>query len=59
MTEAEIKEYVRKCPYSDKSIDTIHSCDLEFSYKKICPSKECACAKKFYGTGESDAKEKA
>ena len=47
MTGEEIKDYVKKCPYADKSIDTIHTCDLEFHYRKICPSAECACAKKF------------
>ena len=47
MTKEEIEEYVRNCPYSDKSIDSRHSCDLEFHYRKICPSSECACAKKF------------
>lgn len=47
MTNEEIKEYIKKCPYSDKSIDSIHSCDLEFHYKKICPSPECLCANKF------------
>lgn len=48
MTKEEITQYVKNCPYSDKSIDTIHSCGLEFHYRKICPSKECVCAKKFY-----------
>lgn len=49
MTIEEIKEYVKKCPHSDKSIDSMHTCNLEFHYRKICPSKECACAKLFYG----------
>ena len=47
MTSDEINEYVRNCPYSDKSIDSIHSCELQFHYRKICPSSECICAKKF------------
>lgn len=49
MTKEEIQEYVKNCPYSDKSIDSIHTCDLEFHYRKICPSPKCACATKFYG----------
>lgn len=48
MTKKEIEEYVKNCPYSDKSIDTMHTCGLEFHYKKICPSKECICARRFY-----------
>lgn len=47
MTKEEIREYVKKCPYSDKSIDSIHTCDLEFHYRKICPSPECLCDEKF------------
>lgn len=47
MSNEEIKEYVRNCPYADKSIDTIHTCDLEFHYKKICPSAKCFCAERF------------
>ena len=47
MSREKIEEYVRNCPYADKSLDSIHSCDLEFHYRKICPSKECLCAKKF------------
>lgn len=47
MTHDEIKNYVKNCPYSDKSIDTMHTCDLEFHYRKICPSPECFCADKF------------
>lgn len=47
MTTEEIKEYVRNCPYADKSIDTIHTCDLEFHYRKICPSAKCLCAERF------------
>ena len=56
MTQEEIKEYVRNCPYSDKSIDSKHSCDLEFHYRKICPSSECICAEKF-GLAERSDKE--
>ena len=48
MTKEEIEKYIRKSPYSDKSIDTKHTCDLEFNYNKICPSKDCVCANKFY-----------
>ena len=47
METVEIKEYVKNCPYSDRSIDDMHSCDLEFHYRKICPSSECICAEKF------------
>ena len=54
MTKEEIKIYVQNCPYSDKSIDTIHTCDLEFHYRKICPSKDCICAKKFGLIEESE-----
>ena len=54
MTKAEIKEYVKNCPYSDKSIDTTHTCALEFHYRKICPSKKCACAKRFYEAEEDN-----
>ena len=57
MTKEEINDYVKKCPYSDKSIDTIHSCDLEFHYRKICPSQECLCAKLFYGNGAKDGEQ--
>lgn len=53
MTRDEINEYVRNCPYSDKSIDSIHSCKLEFHYRKICPSSSCICAKRF-GIAESE-----
>ena len=58
MTRDEINEYVRNCPYSDKSIDSIHSCDLEFHCEKICPSSSCLCAKKFgiYKTESEDEK---
>lgn len=47
MTEEEIKKYVNQCPHSDKSIDATHTCDLEFHYRKICPSKDCFCSEKF------------
>ena len=47
MTNEEIKEYVSKCIYSDKSIDSMHTCSLEFHYRKICPSPDCLCADKF------------
>lgn len=48
MTEEEIKKYVNQCPHSDKSIDATHTCDLEFHYRKICPTIECLCAKKVW-----------
>lgn len=47
MTKEEINKIVKDCPYSDKSIDSIHTCDLEWHYRKICPSSECICAKRF------------
>lgn len=56
MTQEEIREYVKKCPYADKSIDTMHTCKLEFHYRKICPSPKCICAEKF-GLAESEDKE--
>ena len=49
MTEEDIKKYVNQCPHSDKSIDATHTCDLEFHYRKICPTIECLCAKKSLG----------
>ena len=55
MTDREIREYVKKCPCADKSIDTKHTCKLEFHHRKICPSPECICAKKF-GLAESEDK---
>lgn len=47
MTKEEINKIVKECPYADKSIDSMHTCDLEFHYRKICPSPECLCAKRF------------
>ena len=54
MTNKEIDEHICKCPYftGKNTIDRsalgthIGSCDLEFHYRKICPSAECLCAKK-------------
>ena len=48
MTEKEIQNHVRKCPYfgNPKTIDSRSSCDLEFHYKLICPSPKCICAEK-------------
>lgn len=55
MTDIEIKEYVKKCPHADKSIDSKHSCSYEWHHRKICPSKECICADLFYGKeGEAE-----
>ena len=56
MAPKEIDEYIMKCQYfggknciDRKNIGNylvhIGSCDLEFHYKKICPSGECICAK--------------
>ena len=47
ITKEEINKVVKECPYADKSIDSMHTCDLEFHYRKICPSPECICAEKF------------
>ncbi len=47
MTKQEIIEYVKNCPYSSKTIDSMQTCNLEFHYRKICPSEKCICAKKF------------
>jgi hypothetical protein len=60
MTNKEIDEYILKCPYfsGKNTIDRsalgthIGSCDLEFHYRKICPSVECLCAVRMYGVGE-------
>lgn len=48
MSDKEIQEYVRKCPYfgNPETIDSTSSCDLEFHYRPICPSEECICAEK-------------
>jgi len=62
MTPKEIDEYIMKCPYfSGKyTIDRklisgeythVGSCDLEWNYNKICPSKKCMCANKM-GLGD-------
>lgn len=47
MTKEEINKIVKDCPYADKSIDSMHTCDLEFHYRKICPSPKCICAERF------------
>lgn len=60
MNNKEIDEIICKCPYfsGKNTIDRsnlgthIGSCDLEFHYRKICPSAECLCAKKFGLIGE-------
>ena len=57
MTREEITAYVKNCRYSDKSIDSIHTCDLEWHYRKICPSKECICAKFFGLTDEEEVEQ--
>ena len=49
---AEIDAKITKCPYFsgkdtvDRSEYGTHigSCDIEFHYRKICPSPECLCA---------------
>lgn len=48
MTEKEIQNHVRKCPYfgSPKTIDSRSSCKLEFHHRPICPSSDCLCAEK-------------
>ena len=63
MTRTEIDEYICKCPYFsgakciDRSVLGTHigSCELEFHYKKICPSSKCICADKF-GLAESEGR---
>ena len=58
MTVKEIDAHIMACPYFggkdciDRKIFAdgmthIGSCALEFHYRKICPSEECICAKKF------------
>lgn len=56
MSEQEIQNYVRKCPYfgSPKTIDSMSYCKLEFHYRAICPSPKCLCAKKLGWRGEED-----
>ena len=48
MSDKEMQEYVRKCPYfgNPNTIDSQSSCDLELHYRKICPSEKCICAEK-------------
>ena len=48
-----IDEYICKCPYFRGNplevgyLGThVGSCDLEWTYEKICPSSRCICAKK-------------
>ena len=38
MTKEEINKVVKECPYADKSIDSMHTCDLEFHYS-ICAER--------------------
>jgi len=47
MTREEINEYVKNCPYSSKTIDSLQTCSLEWHYRKICPTKDCFCAERF------------
>lgn len=56
MTKEEIRKAVAECPYSNVTIDTLCTCDLEFHYRKICPSSECLCAKRF-GLKEAEVQE--
>jgi hypothetical protein len=59
MRAEEIDRIICACPYfggkntiDRSSIGThIGSCDLEFHYRKICPSQECHCADRL-GLGE-------
>lgn len=52
--QAMIEEYIMKCPYFagkntiDRSAIGTHigSCDLEYHYRKVCPSNECLCAER-------------
>lgn len=49
-----IETYIMKCPYFtgkntiDRSAYGTHigACDLEFHYRKICPSSDCLCAER-------------
>ena len=58
MKPKDIDRYITNCPYfwGKNGIDRklvngeyIHygGCDLEFHHRKICPSVECICAKRF------------
>ncbi len=59
MRAEEIDRIICDCPYFqgkntiDRSAIGTHigGCDLEFHYRKICPSQECLCAERF-GLGE-------
>jgi len=59
MRSEEIDRIICACPYFqgkntiNRSVIGTHigSCDLEFHYRKICPSSECLCADRF-GLGE-------
>lgn len=64
MTPKEIDNFIMQCPYfggkniiDRKTIDGelvhIGECDLEWNYRKICPSAQCACARKM-GFREAD-----
>lgn len=59
MTDKEIQEYVRKCPYfgNPEVIDSHSSCGLEWNYNPICPSSKCLCAKKLGLSDEADMRE--
>jgi hypothetical protein len=53
METVEVEAFVKNCPYSNKSIDSLHTCDLEFHYQKICPSSKCICAV-FFGLKDKE-----
>ena len=36
-----IRKIIMDCPYYNYG-----ACDLEFNYRRICPSNECLCARK-------------
>jgi len=57
MTPKEIDNFIMHCPYFggknliDRKIidgELVHTgdCKLEWNYAKICPSAQCACARK-------------
>ena len=55
MKAEEIDRIICDCPYfqgkntiNRSAMGThIGGCDLEFHYRKTCPSKECLCAERF------------
>lgn len=57
MTPKEIDDFIMQCPYFggkniidrkiiDGELVHIGECDLEWNHLKICPSAQCACARK-------------